>query len=117
MKKRKGILGVILTFSLFLGLRGIATAAEMSGMDMGGMDKSATQTQLFGESGSLSTEQHKATAGMDSNMQGMQSSEEQSNVNGSGVDWPVVDGFAIINLLVIGSAGVLKFKKKILPQN
>ncbi|MDI6880870.1 MAG: hypothetical protein QMC95_17455 [Desulfitobacteriaceae bacterium] len=106
MKKRKGLLMVLLALSLLLGFSGIATAAGMSGMDMGNSSTvpSAPNTQ------------HKATAGMDPNMPGMQSGEEKANHESSGVDWPVVDGFAMINLLVIGTAGVLKFKKKIQSQ-
>ena len=143
MPKRKGLLVVPLALSLLLGLSSVATAAGMSGMDMGGMDMNSSQPQISGPSQtnpssvheampgmdpnmpgmqstspaqSIAGEAHKAEAGMDPNMPGMQSSEENATPESSGVDWPVVDGFALINLLVIGTAGVLKLKGKIRSQ-
>jgi hypothetical protein len=76
--------------------------------------------------------EHEAMPGMDSNMEGMKESSDssdphreqssghgeasgghgQSSETSEDVSWTVVGGFSAINLLVIITAGLLKFLKK-----
>lgn len=52
--------------------------------------------------------------GMDPNMPGMTSDSNQTQSAGNeGVNWYVVGGFLIINALTVGTAGVLKFTRKV----
>lgn len=78
---------------------------NMQGMDMSGSSSSTNDS-------SSSTNQHQATPGMDPNMPGMNSSEEHTSNTSEGVNWPVVGGFSLVNLIVISSAGLLKLKAK-----
>lgn len=73
---------------------------NMSGMDTGASASTAPNAP------------HEATPGMDSDMPGMESNGHGENGESEGVNWTVVGSFLAINLLVIGTAGVLKFTKK-----
>lgn len=77
---------------------------NMPGMDMGASASATPSTP------------HEATPGMDPNMAGMESSQSTDghgeNGESEGVNWTVVGSFLAVNLLVIGTAGVLKFTKK-----
>lgn len=105
-KLKKGIMVSGLSLSLVMGLASISLAME--GMDMG--ESKSTPS-------SASNAQHEATPGMDSDMPGMESNTPSSDGHGEneaseGVNWTVVGGFLAINLLVIGTAGILKFTEK-----
>ncbi|AHF08399.1 hypothetical protein [Desulfitobacterium metallireducens] len=80
---KKGFMVSVLSLSLVLSLASISLAMEGMASNMPGM-----------ESNSPSGEGHSGTEGA------------------TGVNWPVVGGFSAINLLVIGTAGVLKFIKR-----
>jgi hypothetical protein len=139
----KSVLAGVVTLLLVLGLASIGLADEMGGMNMGGMDmggspssqapadhntsketdshtesnKTDANSQPSAQSNDMANmpgmgEQHEATPGMDPNMPGMESDGHGEGAS-AGVNWFVVGGFLTINLLVIGTAGVLKFTKSI----
>ncbi|HVJ47697.1 hypothetical protein [Desulfitobacterium sp.] len=109
---KKGVMVSLLSLSLVMSLTSITLAAgsidgmdpNMQGMDMGASASTAPNTQ------------HEATPGMDPNMPGMESNPSTDghgeNGGSEGVNWTVVGSFLAVNLLVIGTAGVLKFTRK-----
>lgn len=139
---RKVFTIVMLSLSLVMGFTSISLAAEsnMSGMDMSG--QSASKSSATAPSTSVpnvpsSNTQHEATPGMDPNMPGMTSNTQNMDPNtpgmdpnmpgmqgqsqsqgehdageNEGVNWPMVGGFSVVNLLVIGMAGILKYSGK-----
>lgn len=116
------------------------TSVSMSGMDMGGKATTHTEPVAVDPHDSSSPDGHEAAPDMDPNMEGMMESskpsmsEDETNSNEHGevseghgeatgghgesgetsedVSWTVVGGFSAINLLVIITAGLLKFLKK-----
>lgn len=110
-KLKRRILVSVLSISLVLSWGGIVLATgSMDDMDMGAPAAAAPSAQ------------HEATPEMDTDMPGMDKNEPTGtssandghgeNEASEGVNWSVVGGFLVINLLVIGSAGVLKFTQK-----
>lgn len=77
-----------------------------------GMDPNMPGMNMNSSTTPAPSDPHKATPGMDPNMPGMSSNNEHSESAPEGVNWPVISGFSILNLLVIATAGVLKFKAK-----
>lgn len=125
MIKRKFIITSALTLTLFFGLATVTFADEMSGMNMGGNSTMQNGTQeatpgmnpnMPGMNMPNSTlapnDQHQATPGMDPNMPGMGNADQHSQGASEGVSWPLVGGFSLVNLLIITTAGLLKFKAK-----
>lgn len=125
MIKKKFIFTSALTLTLFFGLATVTFADEMNGMNMVGNSTVQNGTHeatpgmdpnMPGMNMPNSTlapnDQHQATPGMDPNMPGMGNADQHSQGASEGISWPLVAGFSFINLLIITSAGLLKFKTK-----
>lgn len=110
-KFKKGLIASVLSLGLVMSFVNISIAEEsMNGMNMG-TPSAASQSV-----------QHEATPGMEPDMPGMvgmegTSTSEDGHGHGhseesEGVNWAIVGGFLAVNLLIIGTAGVLKFTQK-----
>ncbi len=115
----------VLAVGLLLGFASISLADEMGGMNMGGQATGTQQQTPSQQNGTLpgtdNSSSHNMANGTEQNhnnsestaMPGMESDHEGTS---EGVNWFVVGGFLTVNLLVIGTAGALKFTKSIPPQ-